>query len=146
MANKPASDSPAGNPIRTRVLSTEAGQTMPTLAANVAAISRDAGGLVLTFYSVPSDALDTPSVKEQIQRGQKGGPGAIIDVTVQAQPAVKLFLPITTAAGLAQLLNDNLRAWTETYGRELRSFLDSAHVAAEGAAAGDGGRKGPTET
>jgi hypothetical protein len=145
MANKPGSDSPAGNPIRTRVLSTEAGQTMPTLAANVAAISRDAGGLVLTFYAVPSDALDSPSVREQIQRGQKAGPGAVIDVTVQAQPAVKLFLPITTAAGLAQLLNDNLRAWSDTYGRELRAFLDSAQPATGGASA-EAARKGPTES
>ncbi len=145
MANRP-SDTPAGNPIRTRVLSTEAGQAMPTLAANVASISRDAGGFVVTFYSVPSDALDTPSVNEQIQRGQKAGPGAVIDVTVQAQPAVKVFLPITTAAGLAQLLNDNLRAWTETYGRELRAFLDSARAVAEGAAAAEGARKGPSET
>jgi hypothetical protein len=135
MANKPGAE-PAGNPIRTRVLPTEAGQAMPTLASNVVAIAREAGGFVVSFYAVPSDALDSPAVKEQIQR-QKAGPGVIIDVTVQAHPSAKLFLPVTTAAGLAQLLNDNLRAWTETYGREMRTFLDSAQVAAEGAAAAD---------
>jgi hypothetical protein len=139
MANKPGAESPAGNPIRTRVLPTEAGQALPTLAANVVAIAREAGGFAVTFYSVPSDALDSPSVKEQIQ-SQKAGPGTIIDVTVQAQPAAKLFLPITTAAGLAQLLNDHLRAWTETYGRELRTFLDSATESAEAS------RKGPVAT
>jgi hypothetical protein len=143
MATKPA-EGPAGNPIRTRVLPTQAGQAMPTLSANVVAIAREAGGFAVTFYSVPSDALDAPSVKEQIQRGHKGGPGSIIDVTVEAQPAAKLFLPITTAAGLAQLLSDNLRAWTETYGRELRAFLDSAKSATEGA--GEDSRKGPIET
>lgn len=145
MANKPAADSPAGNPIRTRVLSTEEGQAMPTLASNVVSIAREAGGFAVTFYSVPSDAFDSPAVKEQIQSGQKG-PGSVIDVTVEAQPAAKLFLPITTAAGLAQLLNDNLRAWTETYGRELRTFLDNAKAAAEGAAAAEAARKAPGET
>lgn len=142
MATKP-SEGPAGNPIRTRVLSTEAGRALPTLSANVVAIAREVGGLAVTFYSVPSDALDSPSVKEQIQRGQRGGPGSIIDVTVEAQPTAKLFLPITTAAGLAQLLSDNLRAWTETYGRELRSFLDSAKAATGGA--GEAPRKDPND-
>lgn len=140
MATKPGSDSPASLPIRTRVLSSEAGQAQPALAANVVSIAQEIGGFVATFYSVPSDALEAPAVQEQIQR-QKERPGAsTIDVTLEVQPAAKVFLPIPTVAALIQHLSDNLRAWNETYARELRSFLDGGKGMP--AAASDAARKG----
>jgi hypothetical protein len=123
MANKP--EASANPPIRTRVMSNEAGQAQPALAANVVSIAQELGGFVATFYSVPSDALESPGVKDQIQRQKDKPAGGYIDVTLEAQPAAKLFLPITTVVGLVQLLNDNLRAWNESYARELKSFLDS---------------------
>jgi len=124
MANKPGPES--GSPIRTRVQPTESGQAKPTLAANVVSIAREAGGFTLVFYSIPADVLDTPSVKEQIEAQKANPPGGVIDVAIQSEPAAKLFVPITTAAGLAQLLSENLRGWFDTYGREMRGFLDSA--------------------
>jgi hypothetical protein len=124
MANKP--EASVNPPIRTRVTSNQAGQAQPALAANVVSIAQELGGFVATFYSVPSDVLESPAVKEQM-KGQKDKPaGGYIDVTIESQPAAKLFLPITTVVGLIQLLNDNLRAWNESYARELRNFLDSA--------------------
>jgi hypothetical protein len=127
MANKPeASMNPS---IRTRVVASELAQ-QPVLAANVVSIAQEIGGFVATFYSVPSDALEAPRVKEQIQRQRENPAGGYIDVTIEAEPAAKLFLPITTVVGLVQLLNDNLHAWNESYARELRGFLDSAKAAA----------------
>jgi hypothetical protein len=127
MANKP--ESSANPPIRTRVTSNEAGQAQPALAANVVSIAQELGGFVATFFSVPSDALESQDVKNQIDRQKDKPPGGYIDVTLEAQPAAKLFLPITTVVGLVQLLNDNLRVWNEGYARELRAFLDSGKIA-----------------
>ncbi|HEY6005693.1 MAG TPA: hypothetical protein VIV57_22625 [Anaeromyxobacter sp.] len=122
MANKP--EASVNPPIRTRVTSNEAGQAQPALAANVVSIAQELGGFVATFYSVPSDALEAPSVQEQIQSQKDRPAGGFIDVTLEVQPAAKVFLPITTVSGLIQLLTDNLRAWNESYARELRSYLD----------------------
>ena len=133
MANKP--EASVNPPIRTRVTSNEAGQAQPALAANVVSIAQELGGFVATFYSIPSDVLESPKVKEQIERQKDKPAGGPIDVTLQLQPAAKLFLPITTVVGLVQLLNDNLRAWNESYARELRNFLDSGKTA-PGAAPG----------
>jgi hypothetical protein len=133
MANKPGPES--GSPIRTRVQPTESGQAQPTFAANVVSIAREAGGFTLVFYSIPADVLDSPPVKAQIDAQRENPPGGVIDVAIQSEPAAKLFIPITTAAGLAQLLSENLRGWFDTYGREMRTFLESgAKATAEGAA------------
>lgn len=133
MANKPGPES--GPQIRTRVLSTESGQAQPTFASNVVSIAREAGGFTLVFYSIPADALDTPAVKAQIEAQKADPPGGVIDVAIQSEPTAKLFIPITTAAGLAQLLSENLRGWFDSYGREMRNFIDSgAKATAEGAA------------
>jgi hypothetical protein len=140
MANKPGPESPVGPPIRTRVLPNAAGQAQPALAANVVSIAQELGGFVATFYSVPSDALEAPAVKEQIQRQREKPAGGYIDVTLEVQPAAKVFLPIPTVAGLVQLLSDNLRAWNESYARELRNFLDGGKAAPS--AAPEASRKG----
>jgi hypothetical protein len=49
----------------------------------------------------------------------------VADVTLEMDPAAKVFLPITTVTGLLQLLSDNFRGWNENYARELRGFLDA---------------------
>jgi hypothetical protein len=132
MADK--NEARVSSPIRPRVRSTAAGMARPTLSANVATVAQEAGGFTLTFYAVPSDAFEAPAAQEQIRAQQAQRPGGVVDVTLELDPAAKVFLPITTVAGLLTLLSDNFRGWNEGYARELRSFLDAAQD--RGASAG----------
>jgi hypothetical protein len=118
--------SPASAPIRPRVRSTAQGMARPPLAANVVTIAQEAGGFTLTFYAVPADAFEAPAAQEQIRAQQAQRPGGVVDVTLELDPAAKVFLPINTVAGLLTLLSDNFRGWNGSYARELRAFLDAA--------------------
>ncbi|HEX7624902.1 MAG TPA: hypothetical protein VF400_15100 [Anaeromyxobacteraceae bacterium] len=115
-----------GSPVRPRIRSTALGLAEPAAAANVATIAQEVMGFTLTFYSVPADALEAPAVRDQIRAQREQHPGAVADVTLEMDPAAKVFLPITTVAGLLQLLSDNFRSWNENYAHELRAFLDAA--------------------
>ncbi len=131
MANEPAPEIPAGSPVRPHVQPTAAGMARPAVAANVVSIGQEVTGFLVTFYSVPADVLEAPAVKQQIREQQEKPAGSVINVTVELDPAAKLFLPITTVAGLVQLLSEHLRAWNNTYARELRGFLDNAKPRSE---------------
>jgi hypothetical protein len=98
----------------------------PPIAANVATVAQEVGGFTLTFYAVPADAFEAPAAQEQIRAQQAQRPGGVVDVTLEMEPAAKVFLPITTVAGLLTLLSDSFRGWNGTYARELRAFLDVA--------------------
>jgi len=131
MADKPAA--PPSSPIRPRVRSTAAGMARPPLAANVVTVSPEAGGFTLSFYAVPADAFEAPAAQEQILTQQAQRPGGVVDVTLELEPAAKVFLPITTVAGLLSLLTENFRGWSQGYAGELRAFLDATAGASDDA-------------
>lgn len=117
---------PASAAIRPRIRSTAQGMARAPLATNVVTVGQEAGGFTLAFYAVPADAFEAPAAQEQIRAQQAQRPGGVVDVTLELEPAAKVFLPITTVAGLLTLLGENLRAWNGGYARELRAFLEAA--------------------
>lgn len=115
----------ADGPVRPIIRPTANGLAQPPVAANVATIAQEIGGFTLTFYAVPADAFESPAARAQIEAQRGKRPDGVVDVSLEMEPAAKLFLPITTVAGLIRLLSDGFQGWNQAYAGELRSFLDA---------------------